>query len=80
MHASYIYYIMHKTIIEAYTDKSNITVSSAFALVKSMVKDWLRDVHSATGYSVSFPVIHDGDFEICKKLGMMPPGGAPDLW
>ena len=41
-------------------------------------EDWLRDVHSATGYSVSFPVIHDGDFEICKKLGMMPPGGAPD--
>ena len=41
-------------------------------------EDWLKDVHSATGYSVSFPIIHDSDFEICKRLGMLPPSGQPD--
>jgi len=38
---------------------------------------WLRDVHSATGYSVGFPIIHDPEFEVFKRLGMLGNDAKP---
>ena len=38
---------------------------------RDLAEQWPKDVHSATGYSVSYPILFDPDLDIARVLGLV---------